>query len=257
MMNKPSMALLIIITALTAQSQNMPLDFGVASEVVRNMMSAQTGQNILSSTNLMANYRNFALEQEMAQEAARRGITERIDVQRTIEDMRREVLIRALRSEIIRAAKPPSEEAIGNEFKKLSDRLILPKALKLDVYSISATETQLFERAKALLSGTADVSEQLVKRGFVHVSGQLAEPWFDANQVAAAIWNELLTMPAGEAQIYPDGSNVLLIKKLEERESRPMTLDESRDIISNILMRDSQNELWNNFVVERAKSLGL
>lgn len=256
-MKKLMAVLMMTSVSLALHAQNIPLDFGVASEVVRTMMSAQTGQSILSSTNLMANYRNFALEQEMAREAARRGITERIDVLRTIEDMRREVLIRALRSEVIAAAKTPSEEEIAREYKKLSDRLVLPKSLRLDVYSISAAETQLFERATAMLSSQEDAAGPLTKRGFVHVTGQADASWFTANQVTEAIWNELLTMPAGEARIFPDGSNVLLIKKLEERESRPMTLDESRELISNLLMRDAQNQLWNDFVTEKAKSLGL
>lgn len=251
----------LLVAALTAGpllAQNATIDYGVATEVVRTMMSDQTGQSILASTNLMANYRNFALEQELAQEAARRGLGERIDVQRIIEEARRDILIRALRNDVIRKTAEPTEKEIAEAYKKYADRLVLPATLKLDVYTIAATETQLFERAQALLTGdAAAAADQLPKRGFVHVTAQVANPWFNASQVAPAIWKRLLETPVGEAGVFPDGVNVLLIRKDDARESRPMTLDESRETVAAQVKRERQEKMWLDFVAEKGRLIGL
>jgi PPIC-type PPIASE domain len=255
-MRKQVPLLIFIGWATMLQAQQSAIDFGVASEVVRNMMSAETSQNILASTNLMANYRNFALEQELAQEAARRGLTERIDVQRSLEDIRREVLIRALRVDITRQAETPSEEQIKSEFEKLKDQLVMPPTLKLDVYSISGSQTQAVEKAKLLLKSETNAVELLTKRGFVHVTGQLAEPWFSSNQVSEYIWKRLSEVKAGEIESFPDGNNILVIKKLDARESRKMTLDEARSGLTRRLMAGRQNALWDEFVTKKSRELG-
>lgn len=240
----------------SVQAQNNAMDFGVASEVVRNMMSAEVGQSISTSTNLMANYRNYALEQELAQEASRRGLTERIDVLRTLEDQRRDTLIMALRNDIVRTAEVPSEETIKKEYQKQKDRLVLPAAHKLDVFSVSAVQTQLIEKARALAANSSDIAEPLTKRGFIHVSAQLAEPWFTSNQVAGVIWDKISAMPKAGVDVFPDGDNVLLIRKIDSRTARVMTLEEAQGILRNALMRDRQEALWNEFVSKKSRELG-
>lgn len=250
---------MLTLTALTAaivSAQEVPMDYGVASEIVRGMVSEDVGRSIVASTNLMANYRNIALEQELAQEAARRGLTERIDVRRTLEDQRRNTLILALRNEITRTATPPDDATLAAEFKKQQDKLVMPTAQKLDVYSISAGQTQVVERARALAESGADLTATLTNRGFVHVTGQIDEPWFTANQVAPAIWSDLLAMAPGDVEVFPDGGTLLLIRKLEDREARPMTLEEATPLLRNALMRDAQMTLWNNYVAEKASGLG-
>lgn len=248
--------LMALALASPVFGQGAPVDYGVASEVVRSMMSADVGRSILTSTNLMSNYRNFAMEQELAQEAARRGLTERIDVRRTIEDQRREVLITALRNEITRAAPAPADAAIKAEYNRQKDRLIMPAAQKLDVYSISATQTQVIEKARILLENDPGVAETLVKRGFVHLSGSLEEPWFTAAQVAPAIWGELAAMSAGDVEAFPDGNNVLLIRKYDNREARAMTFEEAEPGLRNALLRDAQMKLWNDYLEKKSRELG-
>ncbi len=255
-MNRCLLCACVILTVSSAKAQQSVLDFGVASEVVRNMMSAEVGQSITTSTNLMANYRNYALEQELAQEAARRGLTERIDVLRSLEDQRRDTLIMALRNDIIRTAEAPSEDAIKKEYQKQKDRLILPPAQKLDVFSVSATQTQLIEKARALAANSTDIAEPLVKRGFIHVSAQLTEPWFTSNQVAGVVWEKVSAMPKGGVDVFPDGDNVLLIRKVDARAARAMTLEEATDVLRNALMRDRQLALWNEFIAKKSGELG-
>jgi hypothetical protein len=256
-MNKAGMAgVLLAMLAGTAMAQGPAIDYGVAAEVVRGMMSEQVGRSIVSSTNLMANYRNSALEQALAQEAARRGLTERIDVQRTIEDLRRETLILALRTDVMRAVETPTDDAVKKEYQKQKANLVLPAAQKLDVYTVSAVQTQLIEKALALATSGAEIAGPLTKRGFVHVSAQLAEPWFTSNQVAAAIWDRVTAMKNGESEVFPDGANVLLIRKLDARDARPMTLEEATPLVRDFLVRDRRNEAWNAFVAEMSRGLG-
>ncbi|MBP7828391.1 MAG: hypothetical protein KA248_00590 [Kiritimatiellae bacterium] len=243
--------------SLPVSAQPPAIDFGVAAELVRNMMSEQVGQNILASTNLMSNYRNYALEQEIAQEAARRGLTERIDVQRAIEETRRDILIQAVKNDVIRAARPPTDEKIARETEALSAQLVAPPALKLDVYSISGRQTQHLEWARAQLAAGEDVEARLAERGFVHVTAQNPDPWFTANRVAAPIWTRLTAMTNGEAEVFPDGNNYLLVRRLDARSARPMTAEESHDLVRARLLRESQEKLWSEFIEQKARALGL
>lgn len=246
----------ILIFAAETRAQTINMDFGVATEVVRSMMSPDVGASISSSTNLMANYRNFALEQELAQEAARRGLSERIDVRRALEEQRRDILINALRNDVIRTVPPPAEATLRAEFRKQRDELIMPAAQKLDVFSISADQTQTIARAQAFAAESEEIAETLIDRGFVNVSGQLTEPWFAADQMTESIWEAVTAMERGQVEVFPDGANALLIRKLDERAARPMTYEEAEAPLRQFLMRDAQIKRWNEYVEEAGRKLG-
>jgi hypothetical protein len=104
-----------LMACASAGAQEQPrLDYGVVAEVVRTMTTERNGAEILSSTNLMENYRDLAVQQALAREAARRGLAEQMAVQRALEVARRNVLIAALRGEIAaQVPRPGREQAEG------------------------------------------------------------------------------------------------------------------------------------------------
>ncbi len=257
-MKKSLILLFSLAVAGSASAQTAPVDLNLAAEVWRSTMSQDSLQSINTTTNLLASYKTLALQQELAQESARRGLTERVDVRRSLEEARRNVIIEALRNDVVKSAATPTEEEIGTAYERLSGQLVVPEALSLDVFSIAGTESGKVSDAVTLLTDSADAAaEKLVSEGFKHVTADIEEPWFNATQMTTNIWSALQDMGDGAVDSFPDGANVLVIRKISERDSRTMTLDESRDIVRNQLLRERQDRLWNIYQRETLQKLGL
>lgn len=249
---------IFLVFSVSAQAQGpTALDYGIASEVARSAMIDDVGRSILGNTNLMSRYRSIALDEEMAREAVRRGLTERIFVQRLLEQSRRSILIQALRAEIDATAPAPTEKMIKKEYEAQSESLVAQAGLKLDVFSIASSDATTLGEAKLLLEEEENPAAELVKLGYVHVTAQLPEPWLTAGQVAAPVWTNLQAMADGEVGAFPDGDNTLLIRRLASREARTLTLEEAREFIRTKLLQETQNERWNAFYAEKAKAAGI
>ena len=242
-----------------ARAQMENIDFGVASEVVRNMMSAKTGEEIMGSTNLLGAYKNYALEQELAQEAARRGLQERIDVQRTREEARRSVMIRALRNDIIRSIPPPAEDKVKStyEAEAAKGRWAMPAGFKLDVFGLPGSEAGQLATAKKLATGEAVEDKALEALKLQQLSSQASGGFLSSNQVAGPIWGELMEMKLNEVRVFPDGTNYLVVRRGAYAGPRELTLEQASDVVKGMLLREKHDAAWDDYIRKKAKSLGL
>jgi hemoglobin-like flavoprotein len=237
-------------------AQTPVIDHGVANEVARTSMRDTTGQAILANTNLMAQYQNLALEQELVQEAVRKGLTERLDVQQSLHAARRNILIQALRNNVVEETTPPEEDEWVSAYERFSDRLIQPEAMMLDVYTFPGSEMEDLAKARSVLQKNPDKAESLLlEKGFMHFTAGIPEAWFNPSQVSTSVWPRLLEMKSGDVDSFPDGEGLLLVRKMGQREARPMTLDESRGILSELLLREQQDKLWNDYLEQSRKAL--
>ena len=248
-----------LLVAGSAQAQLENIDFGVASEVVRNMMSAQTGEEIMGSTNLHGAYKNYALEQELAQEAARRGLQERIDVQRTMEEARRSVMIRALRNDIIRSIPPPAADKIKStyEAEAAKGRWALPAGFKLDVFGLPGANPDQLAAANKLATGEAVEDAALAALKLQQLSSQATGSYLSSNQVAGPIWKELMEMKLNELRVFPDGTNHLVVRRGAYAGPRELKLEEATEVVKGMLLREKQDAAWDEYVRKKQKSLGL
>jgi hypothetical protein len=256
-MKKALIAALVLAAGMTTRAQMRSMDFGVAGEVVRGLTSERTGLEILQSTNLLANYRDLAIQQELSVEAVRRGLTERVDVQRTLEQYRRQVLVAALRQEIERKVTPPTEEKIAAAFKEIKPPPTLPAAYQMDAWLVPAADTQSLALVKSMAVGKPVADETVATIKAPRLVSQEAEAWLAQGQISTNVWNGLAQMLANEVRLFPDGSNTMAVRRGAFRAERPLTLDEARPrIVSELTAREGE-AAWRKFLEEKAKELGL
>ena len=86
-----SLFLLIFIT--NAQSQQIIWDKAVISEIMRDYSIMRANDAMKNNQDLLLNYQQLLIEQEISQEAVRHGLSERIDVIHQLQAARRAILI--------------------------------------------------------------------------------------------------------------------------------------------------------------------
>ena len=245
------------LMAWGAQAQLGPIDFGVASEVVRGLTSERTAMEIQQSTNLLANYRDVALQQELAQEAVRRGLTERVDVQRTLEQYRRQVLVQALRQDVERRVTPPTEEQIAAVYKERSASLTLPPAYQMDAWMVTPADTQSLALAKSFAIGKPVADETIAVLTAPRLITADENAWVGMNQMSSNVWSGLMSMQLSEVKLFPDGSNTMVVRRGAFRAQRPLSLDEARPLLVQELNARQAAAQWQAHLEKTARDLGL
>lgn len=251
------LAVALAIVAAGAQAQLRQFDFGVASEVVRGLTTERTAIEIQQSTNLLANYREVALQQALAQEAVRLGLTERVDVQRTLEQYRRQVLVQALRQDFERRAPKPTEEQIAASYKERAAELNLPPAYQIDAWLMGPGDTQSLALAKSFAAGKPVADETISAIRSPRLISATQDVWFVREQMSTNVWAGLIGMQLGEVRLFPDGSNTMVVRRGAFRAERPLTLDEVRPVLVNELTAKAAATQWFGHLERTAAELGL
>lgn len=246
-----------VMTAAGALAQFRTMDFGVASEVVRGLTTERTAFEIQQSTNLLANYREVALQQELAQEAVRRGLTERVDVQRTLEAYRRQVLVQALRQDFERRTPAPTDAEIETFYKERTNDLQMPAAYQMDAWLVVPSDTQSLVLAKSFASGKPVADETVTAIKAPRLISATQDIWLASGQMASNVWTGLMGMQLGQVQVFPDGSNTMVVRRGAFRAQRPLTLEEARPSLVAELQARKAARLWQEQLERLAKDLGL
>ena len=247
----------LLAWAATAGAQMGPMDFGVASEVVRSLTSERTAIEIQQSTNLLASYRDVAIQQDLAQEAVRRGLTERVDVQRTLEQYRRQVLVQALCQDIERRVPQPTDEQIAAAYKERTAGLQLPPAYQMDAWMITPADTQSLALARSFASGKPVADETVSVLTAPRILTADENTWVNAGQMSSNVWSGLMAMQLSEVKLFPDGSNTMVVRRGPFRAPRPLTLDEARPLLIQDLRGRQAAEQWQAHLEKTAREIGL
>jgi hypothetical protein len=247
----------LLVVAGAAQAQINNMDFGVASEVVRNLMNERTAMEIQQSTNLLTNYREVALQQELAQEAVRRGLTERVDVQRTLEQYRRNVLVQALRQDVERRTKAPTEAEVAAIFKQQSTNLIMRPAYQMDAWLVVPSDTQSLAMAKSFAIKKPVADETVAKITAPRLVKADQDVWLTSGQMSSNVWHGLMGMQLGEVQLFPDTSNTMVVRRGAFRAERPLSIEEARPALTAELTARAAAATWQAHLEQLAKELGL
>ena len=247
------LAALAVATA-NAQTNSNPVDFWAATEVVMSQIGPSTMQQIQSSPALQQQYKNVLLEQHLAQEAVKRGLTERLDVQRALNVARRSVLVQALRDDLLRGVPAPTDADIAAAFPKGKEKWVLPEAYQLDVYRIAASDTPAHEAARRLANGGPVTDEALGK--LVNAQAQVTREsggWVSESQMIPAIWTALAEMKMDEVRLFPDGAQTLVIRRGDFRKARSLDLKEASPYVARDILRERSDRLWSNYI-DQARS---
>lgn len=248
----------IAMAAGSGFAQTNTLDYWAATEVVMGMVNANTAAEIARSPNLAAQYQNVLMEQDLAQQAAQRGLAERLDVQRMLQIARRQVLVQALREDIARAIPPITEDEARAAYKKDTARWVKPAAFKLDVFAFKPDDTVAAASAQTLVTGNAVADEDLKKLVNARQTvAQTGNQWLTTNNVSAAIWTSLSEMSLNEVRVFPDGAQTLVIRRGPYSGDKQLTFEEAREYVSRELFAERAAAAWRDYVTKRRKALGL
>lgn len=245
----------LCLIAAAAWSEDKALDFGVVAEVVRSVANERNAIEIQANTNLMVTYRELALQQELAREAARRGLTETLAVQRAIELSRRNVLVTALRNDVAAGVRTPTDQEIRDAFRQQGDRLRQPEGYRLDVYRLGSDQAEALAYAASLATGKPVSDEDLADLPAVAFARQTNEVWFTAANMTSNVWAGLESMEQDEVRLFPDGTLTLVIRRGERRDARNLRLDEARPLLRENLLRERAEEAWRELVEETTERL--
>lgn len=242
--------------ALSAAAQTHLLDEAVASELLRGV----TGQTALgalqANPDLLRQYSAGVLEQELSQEAARRGLAERLDVQRAIMMARHQILIQALQGDVARTQPPPTEAEIKRQFERTRAEHKLPEAVKADLYVLDGTSTNALDVARAAVAAQLIEPAQLQKTRFQRLA-EAAQVWVARDVFPEEVWTEVRQMKKDQVRFFRvPGGNYMLLRYEEYRAERPATLEEATDGIRNQILNERQQKAWQDYLEKTRKKLG-
>lgn len=239
-----------------AAAQQHVLDQAVASELLRGATSQMALGALQSNPDLARQYSAGVLEQELVQEAARRGLAERLDVQRAIMMARYQILIQALQGDIARTQPQPTEAEIKRQFEKNRAEYKLPEAVKTDLFVLDGTSTNALDVARAAVAAQTIDPAQLQKTRFQRIA-EAAQVWVARDVFPEEVWTEVRAMKKDQVRFFRvPGGNYMLLKYEDYRAERPATLEEATDGIRNQLLNERQQKAWQAYLDQTRKKLG-
>jgi hypothetical protein len=238
-------------------AQEPRLDHGVVAEVVRTMTTERNSAEILSSTNLLANYRELAVLQALAREAARRGLAEQMSVQRALEIARRNVLVAALRAEVAAQVPDPSDSKLKAAFQASTNDWMQPEGFRLDLYRLTPQEEEAMAMARSLATGEPVADADLADLPAQQILSQTNDVWLDASHMTTQVWTGVRSMKKNELRLFPDGDNTLVIRRGTYRPPKRLRFEDVRPLLKVSVRREQEEAAWAAFVKQTSESLGL
>ena len=247
----------LCLLAAAASAQTSRFDTAVAAEVMRGTVAAQAAGAMRDNQQLILDYQNVAIEQELAREAAARGLAERLDVGHALEQSRRQILVQALREDLARGVPSPAEKDSQAAYQKDPGRWALPEAYQLDVLQLDGTDAKGLREARALANGKP-VSDAALQPLKVKVLGtQASGNWISAAQLAPEIWTNLPAMRQGTVRVFDLNGATLLIRRGMYREMRALSYEQVKGQIEMELRRVKEDAAWQQYLAKKRKELGL
>ena len=197
--------------------------------------------------------RELDLQQQLAAEAVRRGISERIVVRQDIETARRSVMIAALAADIRAEAPKPEDAEARAAYASDPTVFTLPERYLLDVIQLDPENTNTMAAGRAL-QDSPDVGDD----AFFAVVGrvivtQRAGGWVTRPHVAPEIWQKLPLMQEGQVMLFAIDTGTFLVRRGPYNAPAQMTYEQAYDLISQELLLRSQDEHWKAFIENYTK----
>lgn len=251
----------VAASALQPASTNQLMhvvDQTVATELLRGAVANQTINVLAQSPDLQRNYVIGVIEQELVQEAARRGLQERLDVQRLLMQARYQILIQALQQDVMRKVPQPTDAEIQAAYRKEKDRWVMPEAYRLAIFAAENTNTNAVAALRAAAGTGAPDADRLTAAGARPLLPPAAgEVWITERDIVPEVWKALAALKDGESRVFGVQESVWLVHRVAYRKSGPMTFEQARDAVRAELYQARQRQEWEAFVDARRRALGL
>jgi hypothetical protein len=242
--------LTVFALACQASAQTDP---ALAAESVRRAATVWGLQQIGQDQTTANIYMNLAVEQRVAQDAARLGLPERMDVQRAMADARRQVMIAAMQDEIARRVAVPTDEEAKKFYNEKPSNFTLTEAFQLSVYEwTEENAAAAADAAVELAKGPVDEAKIAEWKGQVIISKE-NNTWVTANQVSKELWTGLMTLKDGQAKMFTLPGGRAWVQRKAYRAERLPTFDEAANDVRGALLMQRRQTAWAEYV-QRAQS---
>ena len=231
-----------------AHSQQIKWDKAVISEIMREYSIMRANDAMKNNQDLFLNYQKLLIEQEVVQEAVRRGLAERIDVIHQLQTARREILINAMKDDISRQIPMPDMTAMQLYYQKNLNRYTLTEAFKLEVFELDYTNTELLHLAEKINNTKILEKDLLIKSGAKYISKGHENKWFTEKEINKDIYNALKEMKDGEARMFKLKSNAFIFHRIAYRKKTTIPFENvQRDILSEIRKQQTE-DAWKKYL---------
>ena len=251
-----ALAGVLVLAGLPAMAQEAQFDQAVAAEVMRGTVASQVAGAMQNNQQLLVDYQAVALEQGLAEEAAQRGLAERLEVQNRLQRARRQILIQALKEDLVAEAPAPTEEEMQKAYQAQPARWTLPPAFQLDAMEIDPLDDKTIQQARTLETGKAVSDEMLRSLKARALVTQASGNWVTAGQVAPVIWTNLPTMGTNEVRCFDTPAGRILVRRGAMRAPRQLSFEEVRPQVEGEARRAKEETFWNEYLAAKRKTLG-
>jgi len=239
---------LFLIFMTNAHSQQILWDKAVISEIMRDYSIMRANDAMKNNQDLLLNYQQLLIEQEISQEAVRRGLAERIEVIHQLQAARRAILINAMKDDISRQVPMPDMTAMQLYYHKNINKYTLPEAFKLDVFELNDTNTELLRLAEKMISAKYLEKGLLIKTGAKSISKGDENKWFTEKEINKDVYNALKEMKDGEIRMFKLRPKNFVFHRIAYRNK---TIIPFENVQSDILMeinKQKTEDAWEKYI---------
>ncbi|KPA13532.1 secreted protein [Candidatus Magnetomorum sp. HK-1] len=231
-------------------------DREVISEIMRDNSVARANDAMKNNQDLYLNYQHLLIEQHVAQEAVRRGLTERLDVSHQLQTARRTVLINAMKEDILRQLPAPDMTEMQLYYQNHLAAYTLPDAFKLEVFELDTSNNKLMILAESMKTAKQLDRQKLLQAGAKQVMAESSTKWLSEKQIHKQIYLAVHDMKDHETRLVKLNSGLYFVIRLAYREKfvRPF-----EKVYSEILMefkKQGAEKEWQNYLQKIKKQLG-
>ena len=261
-MNKLTCSLALTCFALlTVQGDTVRIDPNIAADVLRQSNPGDVANSVRDNPQLSQEYQRIALEQELAREAAQRGLCERVDVQNEFERLRRITLVTALRDDLARSAPPPPEAEILHSYSNNLARWMVPLSYLLDVFDVGTNDAAAIAEAKIAASTIplikTNVNEYVTRLKAKGITVVAYQQWFPTNNIDASVLAEIESAAKGDVRTIARPNGATIVRFNETRPPTRLTIEQARPTVESELIRAATEKLWQEHLERTRKKLGL
>ena len=239
-----------------AASQPPVWDREVITEVMRDNSLKRANDAMKNNQDLYLNYQHLLIEQHVAQEAVRRGLSERLDVSHQLQTARRSILINAMKEDILRQLPIPDMTEMQLYYHNHLAHYTVHDAFKLDVFELDISNNKLMILAESMKTAKQLDRQKLLLAGAKQVMAESSTKWFTEKQIHKQIYMALHDMKDHDIRLIKLNSGLYFVFRAAYREKfvRPF-----ENVYSEILMevkKQRAEKEWQNYLQQIKKQLG-
>jgi len=241
-----SLFLLIFLT--NAHSQQILWDKAVISEIMREYSIMRANDAMKNNQDLLLNYQQLLIEQEISQEAVRSGLTERIDVIHQLQAARRAILVNAMKDDISRQVPMPDMTAMQLYYHKKINKYTLSEAFKLDIFELDNTNTELLRLAEKMITTKFLEKGLLIKTGAKSISKGDENKWFTEKEINKDVYKALKEMKDGETRMFKLRSNTFVFHRIAYRNKTTIPFENVQSDIIMEIKKQKTEDAWEKYI---------